>query len=175
MKKFFLTLVVAVASLTASAQVYVGGETAFWRDCDENTTTFLLHPEVGYNLSKSWAIGLGLGYQHSYADGAKLNAVRLDPYARYTFAKLGPVSFFTDLGFGICSYKIKDADDSNTGWRVGVQPGLKVSATKNLDFVAHVGFIGYQDADDTYSAYGDNGFGWKLSGNNLSFGLIYNF
>ena len=88
---------------------------------------------------------------------------------------------------GVASYKTKyrdnDSSDANTAWRIGVEPGVKVSLTKKLDFVAHCGFLGYTDADDAFilndgssvSPYGEKGFGFRLNGNNLTFGLLYNF
>lgn len=85
------------------------------------------------------------------------------------------MSLFLDMGFGVCSYKVKDADDSQTGWRIGVAPGVKVALAKNISFVAHMGFLGYRDADDSYCSYGEDGFGFQFSGNDLKFGLIYNF
>ena len=60
---------VAVMSLTASAQVYVGGSVGLWRDYNANETSFNLIPEVGYNLSDKWAIGLQIGYRHEYKSG----------------------------------------------------------------------------------------------------------
>lgn len=175
MKKLFLTLFVAVVSLTASAQVYVGGEVGFWRNSDGNTTEFTVAPQVGYVLSDKWDLGIGIGYGHYYANGVKLNAVQVDPYARYKFVKFGPVSFFLDMGFGVASYKVKDGGDSQTAWNIGVQPGVKVALAKQIDFVAHVGFLGYRDSDNSNFSYGDDGFGFKLSGNDLTFGIVYNF
>jgi len=174
MKKFFLTLMVAFSSLAASAQAYLGGEVGFWRNSDANKTSFVIHPEVGYSLSDKWALGIGFGYSHAYNQGLKVNAVQADPYARWNAVKFGPVGLFLDMGFGVCSYKVKDAD-SQTGWRVGVQPGVKVSLAKNIDFVAHAGFLGYRDADDSNCSYGENGFGFDVSGYDLTFGLYYNF
>ena len=48
MKKLFLTLAVAFASLAANAQLYVGGEVGAWRNSDDNKTDFNLKPEIGY-------------------------------------------------------------------------------------------------------------------------------
>lgn len=175
MKKLFLTLMVACSSLAVSAQTYIGGEVGFWRNSDANKTSFVLHPEVGYSISDKWALGVGFGYSHAYYSGIKVNAIQADPYARWNAVKFGPVSLFLDMGFGVNSYKVKDADDSQLGWRVGVQPGIKVSLAKNIDFVAHAGFLGYRDADDDYCSYGDNGFGFDVDGNDLSFGIYYNF
>lgn len=182
MKKLFLTLVVALISVSAAAQVYVGGEVGYWRDYQDNKTSFTIAPEVGYNLSDKWAIGLSFGYAHNYTgdaahftDGLKVNAVSVNPYARFTYAKFGPVNLFLDGGFDFDVAKVKDADDSYTAWNIGVKPGVAVNLTEKLSFVAHVGFVGYQDADDEIADAYDRGFGFKLSGNNLKFGLYYNF
>ena len=43
MKKFLFSLVAAVITLTASAQVYVGGEVGLWRNWDANHTLSLLY------------------------------------------------------------------------------------------------------------------------------------
>ena len=66
MKKFFLMIAVALISLTASAQVYVGGGVSAWRNSDANHTQFTLEPEVGYTLSETWDMGIGIGFAHDY-------------------------------------------------------------------------------------------------------------
>ena len=174
MKKFVLSLLVALMGVTASAQVYVGGSASFWRNMDDNQTSFTIAPEVGYNLTENWDLGIEFGYGYAYNSGLKLNALEVSPYARYTFAKFGAVSLFADITAGVQSYKIKGAD-SQTGWQAGVKPGVRVNLAKNVDFVAHCGFLGYRDADDQYCAYGTNGFGFNLDANNLVFGINYRF
>lgn len=178
MKKFLFTLVAAVVTLTASAQVYVGGEVGLWRNWNDNKTTFEILPEVGYNLNENWAIGTSIGYAYNYADGEKINAVEVAPYARYTYAKFDAVSLFLDGGFGFMTYKVTPrhgkSGDSQNAWQVGIKPGVKVDLTSKLSFVAHVGFFGYQDSDEA-TIWGEDGFGFQLNGNNLNFGLYYNF
>ena len=66
MKKLLLTLVLVISSLTAGAQVYLGGEVGLWRDWNNNETTFALQPEIGYQFSDKWAAGLQIGYAHHY-------------------------------------------------------------------------------------------------------------
>ena len=178
MKKLFLTLAVAAASLTASAQVYVGGEVGLWRNKDANHTNFTIKPYLGYKLSDKWDLGIGIGYEHDYENHVKKNSFEVDPYARWSYVKFGPVSLFLDMGFGVATYKTKIGDhssDAQVGWRVGVQPGVKVALCKNLDFIAHAGFLGYREADDKHCSYGEDGFGFNFSGNNLNFGVVYNF
>lgn len=194
MKKLFLSLIVAVCSLAASAQVYVGGQVGLWRNTDANHTSFNLAPELGYKLSNQWELGLSIGFAHNYYDGTKVNGFEVDPYVRYTVAKAGPVSFFLDGGFGFATAKAKRGDwksDSFNQWQIGIKPGVKVSLSKKVDFIASMGFLGYRDNDDVKvtgigglddfvedaipSVYGEKGFGFDFKTSNLKFGLIYNF
>jgi len=186
MKKFFLTLVVAMTSLAANAQWYVGGEVGAWRNSDDNYTQFTLRPEFGYNLSDKWAVGAVISFTHTYnnpsnlkddaADVCKDNAVSVEVFGRWTYAKFGPVSLFLDMGAGVGVSKNKAADDSYVAYNVGVKPGVKVGLTPHLDFVAHAGFLGYQGCDDVISSGGtDRGFGFDVNSTNLNFGLYYNF
>lgn len=194
MKKLFLSLIVAVCSLAASAQAYVGGQVGLWRNTDANHTSFNLAPELGYKLSDQWELGLSIGFAHNYYDGTKVNGFEVDPYVRYTVAKAGPVSFFLDGGFGFATAKAKRGDwksDSFNQWQIGIKPGVKVSLSKKVDFIASMGFLGYRDNDDVKvtgidaiddifedaspSVYGEKGFGFDFSTSNLKFGLIYNF
>lgn len=193
MKKLFLSLIVAVCSLAASAQAYVGGQVGLWRNTDANHTSFNLAPELGYKLSDQWDLGLSIGFAHNYYDGFKVNGFEVDPYVRYTVAKAGPVSFFLDGGFGFATAKMKNGNwksDSFNQWQIGIKPGVKVSLSKKVDFIASMGFLGYRDQDNIEtgidnidkvinvlipSAYGEKGFGFDFKTSNLKFGLIYNF
>ena len=175
MKKILLTLAVAAASLTANAQVYLGGEVGAWRSSDNNHTSVTIHPEVGYKLSDKWDLGLGFGYSYNYYDGAKVHNLTVDPYARWSFVKFGPVKLFLDMGFGSNPVKVKDGGDAEVAWRVGVMPGVSVALNEKIDFIAHTGFLGYRETDGHNSAYGEQGFGFNLPGNDLLFGIVYNF
>ena len=189
MKKLFLSLIVAACSLAASAQAYVGGQVGLWRNTDANHTSFNLAPELGYKLSDQWDLGLSIGFAHDYEKGLKVNGFEVDPYVRYTVAKAGPVSFFLDGGFGFATAKAKKKgdwkSDSYNMWQIGIKPGVKVSLSKKVDFIASMGFLGYRDNDDITgindidekipSVYGEKGFGFDFSTNDLKFGLIYNF
>lgn len=193
MKKVFLILAIAAASISAKAQVYVGGGVGFWRNSSDNHTSVNLEPEVGYKLSDKWALGIGLGYEYHYVgyenfvignvkpkvDRYKALGFYINPYARWNCVSFGPVSFFLDMGIDIgtlkTNYDENDPDDINVAWQVGVQPGVKVALCKNLDFIAHCGFFGYRDNDNDEFAYGEKGFGLKLSSRDLVFGVNYNF
>lgn len=77
MKKFVILLFVAMAALSAKAQVYVGGTVSLWHNDDVDATTFTLNPEVGYNLNEKWAVGGILTFSHSKLDEGKYNASAL--------------------------------------------------------------------------------------------------
>ena len=70
MKKTLLAAVMAVFAMTASAQIYVGGQIGFtsssvkvYSDGDSKSgTSFKILPEVGYKLNENWAVGLQVGY-----------------------------------------------------------------------------------------------------------------
>lgn len=65
MKKIVLFLFVAIATLSVKAQdLYMGGTVGLWRNDDANTTSFKLAPEIGYNLSEQWALGVELQFNH---------------------------------------------------------------------------------------------------------------
>lgn len=69
MKKIVLFLFVAIATLSVKAQdLYMGGTVGLWRNDDANTTSFKLAPEIGYNLSEQWALGVELQFNHEYKD-----------------------------------------------------------------------------------------------------------
>ncbi len=205
MKKFYSALVAMFIAVTASAQVYVGGQVGLWRNTDANHTSFNIAPEVGYNLSDKWAIGTEISYDYDYSIisvydapyGLKTTGVGFAPYVRYTAAKFGPVSLIFDGGFGFMTYKYKykckckynDYDYDNerlsdnksyNAWKIGVTPGVKVSLAKNVDFIASLGFLGYRDNDDVKGldvspVFGEKGFGFSFSSQDLQFGVIYNF
>lgn len=168
MKKLFLTFAFAVCALAMNAQLYVGGEVGAWRDHKANYTTFYVQPEVGYNLNSQWAVGLELGYRYNYNNGAKTNVFGLAPYARYTYAKLGPVNLFLDGGL---SYYAADRAGDPKSFEIGLKPGASINLTDKLSFVTHVGFLGYKDDE----IYDDNGFGFDLHGQDIAFGLYLNF
>ena len=192
MKKILMTMVAAFAAVSMNAQVYVGGSLSFASVSnqkavgDKSETTFKIMPEIGYNLNEEWAIGAVIGYQSNKWDnveqgdnafgtntlsGISESAFTFNPYARYTFAKLGQVNLFVDGGVDFTTYSKSDA----TKLGIGFKPGVAVNLTDELSFVSHLGFIGWNmfnpDGDDNNT----NAFGLDLSGANLSFGLYYNF
>ena len=204
MKKIFVMAVMAAATLTANAQWWAGGKFALdftntnkrvstegLQVGDQNTTSFEIAPEVGYNLSDKWAVALALGFGTSNnsvvgawngdADAigseAAMNANKLgesnnyfmiNPYVRYTFAQTAPVSFFVDGGFG---FKFFNHEGGNQ-MSVGIRPGISFAATKKLSLVATTGALGYLKNSEKA---GDGSKFFIGVFNNISFAAYYNF
>jgi len=180
MKKIFSVIAAAFVAMSVNAQVYVGGSVNVSAMSsqklagDRSETVFKFLPEVGYNINDEWAVGTVIGYQSNKWDGVEgisETAFTFNPYARYTFLKAGKVNLFVDGGVDFTS--ASDADWTALG--IGLKPGLAVNLTDNISFVSHVGFIGYEvlnpDGDDNNVS----SFGLDLDGNNITFGLYFNF
>ena len=190
MKKIFVMAVMAVATLTANAQWWAGGSFALnfdnnGRNGDQNTTTFEIAPEIGYNLSDNWAVAIALGFgttnnawvaegaagEDSYY-GGKLeessNYFKVAPYARYTFAKTGPVAFFVDGGVGFKFFN----HEGGTQFNVGVRPGIAFNASKKVSLVAAFGYLGYHK--DSEKRGDGSRFGLGVD-NAINFAAYYNF
>lgn len=183
MKKFFATLVIAIVAMSASAQTYIGGGLGFTttdqEGHDKNLTQFTLAPEVGYNLSDKWAIGLSLEYQYAKEE-TSTNGIGVAPYARYTVAKIGNFSFYVDGEFTFLSVKAEDEDAQN-GWSLGLKPGVRFDVNDKIFMTASVGFLGYADTNDINGkktfGVGLNGSGYNYFGGTagLKLGIYYNF
>lgn len=179
MKKIFLTLMVVIAAMTVNAQdIYVGGSLGFWSNSDaendEVKTSFSIEPEIGYNLSENWSLGIVLSYDYAKPDkGDKFKLFGVNPYARYNFVKAGALKLFLDGGFEFATADTGD-DDNYNAWNIGIKPGISYSLNDKFSLVAHMGFLGYQDCDDEISKYVQRGFGFNFS-NEISFGVYYNF
>lgn len=61
----------------------MGGTVGLWRNDDANTTSFKLAPEIGYNLSEQWALGVELQFNHEYKEHISTNTFAIAPYARF--------------------------------------------------------------------------------------------
>ena len=179
MKKFFLGLAISVISISANAQVYVGGGLGFssvkeahHEKVDVDTkTTFSLVPEIGYQLDEKLAVGIGLGYSHSKYGDLKGDAFSIEPYARYTFAKLGTVDLFIEGGVGYLHTKnteeIKDnveVNEKENTFYIGVRPGFKVNLNQKIALVSRVGWLGWKTTKPDVDDYkGSSEFGLNLT------------
>lgn len=175
MKKLFLMAAFVVASVAASAQVYVGGSLGFESSKEhkdaETLTSFSILPEVGYNLSDNLAVGIQLGYaSKEFGEDDTESKFKVAPYARYTFAKSGAASFFVDGGIIFTSYG-SDYEGSNFG--VGLRPGVKFAVSDKVDVVARTGYLGY--SKDNEDRGGGSKFGLNIDNTNLLLGVFFNF
>ena len=188
MKKIFAIALVAMMTMTANAQVYVGGTVGVKSLSSDGTsaTSFTIAPELGYNLNDSWAIGVGVGYStnniaYNEAGGfagkldKNVNTFTVSPYVRYTFAKLDKVNFFAD---GIVSYaNTGNSDVKVNAFGIGIQPGVAINLNEKVSFVAKLGQIGWSTAKaDVDGTKAVNEIDFSLNSlAALNFGLYFNF
>ncbi len=192
MKKIFALAVLAIASLSASAEgFYAGGSLGYMHEgakisstgSTPSTNTLSILPEIGYNLNEKWAVGtvIGYNYQHFCGTGVSGHMFQLSPYARYTFFKSENnfVNLFVDGGVEFGAGWSEYGDDSSKTaciYGIGFKPGLSLNFNEKFSFVAHIGFLGYRGANDAAKASGySNKGGIALDSNDLTFGFYYNF
>ena len=179
MKKIMMTLAAVAVAATMNAQVYLGGGVGFQTSSyDGNSETyFTILPEIGYNLDENWAVGLTVGYGESKVkekgESEKVKTFKIAPYARYTFVKFDKVNLFVDGTVGYQNENYAGVKTNTFG--VGLKPGVAVNLNDKLSFVAHVGFLGYENEKVKGDDKSTNSFGLNLNGSNLSFGVYYNF
>jgi hypothetical protein len=198
MKKMILAALVAVASLSANAQVWVGGEVGFSAgkttyDGDKQGTgaNFSFLPEIGYTLNDKFDIAVGIGFTHFNGNGDEYldfnakddyayswvadenkNAFILNPYVRYKFVKSGDFTFFVDGGFAYKYIHVSGIEDNGNAWEIGLKPGIAYGISDKVSLVAHVGKLGYD-----FGKVGKNKtneFSIGLA-NNISFGAYVSF
>lgn len=187
MKKIMLMAAIMVASVSASAQVYLGGGLSFHSydpGAGDTKTTIGILPEIGYKLDDQISFGIALGYEHSKQGSVKNNAFSIEPYFRYTFVRWNNVSLFGEAGFGYThTEETTDVSDDvelttnkyNT-WYIGVRPGLAIDVTDHLSFVTKIGWLGYKSSkQDVSGAKATSDFGLDIDGSNIQLGLYYNF
>ncbi len=198
MKKILLLAVVLFASLNASAQFYVGGSVGFGSvkpsGGGDSEFVFKLLPEIGYNLNDQWAIGTVIGYQKGMplsgvnigsgndnvtlgttsnmnvqVSYSQVETFTISPYARYTAMQWDMVNLFFDGGLTFGSVK-----DMGTYFSLGVRPGLAVKLCDEISFVAHLGFLGFENFSPKGGGKSATNFGLEFT-NSCSFGVYFNF
>ena len=182
MKKIFAIALVAMMTMTANAQVYVGGGIGFQTSSNDGNseTTIKILPEIGYNLNEDWAVGVVVGYgegkDKTKIEGTtftdKVKTFTVSPYVRYTAVKLDKVNVFVDGGFGYQNIKWGEVKDNI--WQFGLKPGVAINLNDKLSFVSHFGFLGYKNEKLKGDDESTKSFGFNL-GSEVSFGMYYNF
>lgn len=171
MKKILLMAAFAVATLTANAQVWVGGGLGFdyQKPKDVDASTVLnIAPQVGYVLDEKLSLGLELQFQLANKQAGDYTNIQVAPFVRYTFAKSGIASFFVDGGFGLGSRKVAGSDAS-TIWHVGVRPGIAINCSEHVSIISQLGYLGFQHRENW------NRIALNANENLLSFGVYYTF
>ncbi len=177
MKKIYMTLVAVMIAVCASAQVYVGGNVGISSvdvDGADNETYYKLLPEVGYKFNDDWAAGVMFGWSKGAIDLGSISVgatqtFEINPYARYTFFHSKVVNLFCDGGFGYKHY-----NGTANQWSIGLKPGIEVKINK-FSLVAHVGFLGWEQIKGIDDGPKASEWGINLDGNNITFGVYYNF
>lgn len=200
MKKFFMIAVMAVAALSANAQVWIGGNLNYETSkataeiagvsTDASGSKVEIAPEIGYNISDSWAVAVALGYGYSnkltIGEGSHSvtgagNYFTINPYARYTFVKAGNFSAFVDGGVEFTTTHINGMSDTMDNYKtfgVNVKPGIAYSISPKVTLVAHVGNVGYEYGWTKFKStpelkISSNSFVFNLT-NSVSFGAYVN-
>ena len=198
MKKVILAALVAVASLSANAQVYLGGTLGInagkVNKNAENVIKFQIAPEIGYNINEKWAVGLGIGFTTQNGDFTgdnqnyfetfqmptsgkytkSVSVFTIAPYARWTFAKTGIASFFVDGGIDVNFWN----NSRGNSFFIGLTPGVKLSASEKVDFVAEIAALGFAwGSEKAYNAgvAPKSAFGFNVNNTAVKFGVYYNF
>jgi hypothetical protein len=176
MKKFLMILAAAFVVVSASAQVYVGGSFGVAStkvNGGDSHTTYKFLPEIGYNVDNNLAIGTVVGW----GKGNPVNIERkekgtfeVSPYVRYTFVHSNVINAFVEGGVGYKHY-----NDAGDMWNLGLKPGVSLNF-KNFSFVTRVGFVGWRQFNPKEDHVdSSNAWGVSLDGNDVTFGLYYNF
>ena len=184
MKKIILMAAFAVASVAASAQVYVGGGLGFSSekaahvegvDVDALNTIKIL-PEVGYKLDDKMAVGIGLGFVNAKQGDNKSTSFSIAPYFRYTFVKWGNVGLFADAQFAYENTKVEvnNVEAKSNAWSLGIKPGVSVDLSENVTFLAKVGWLGYR-SEKPEGMKASSEFGVGVDATDLSFSMLFNF
>ena len=189
MKKILMTLAAFAVATTMNAQVWAGGSLGFsttHNNGDENNTkTFSIAPEIGYNLDDNLAVAVAFGYDHrTPAAGRSTNAWNINPYVRYTLVKAGEFSAFVDGGAKWSTSHTQRAKKNNNSVGVYVNPGIAYNLSEKVRLAAHLGDGLYynhnwradysEDGVLVAPGYRNNGFGLDLF-NGVSFSAYYNF
>ena len=173
MKQILMLAAIAMASMTASAQLWVGGNIGYnYNDNGAGTETSYLSisPEIGYSLSDKWDLGLNFDYEMGKVKkGATIHEFSFNPYARYTFAKSGIASFFIDGGLRFGAHKVKNGGDADVIFGFGFQPGIALHVSDRVSLVTKIGSLGYRRVGDASTV------GFNVNNEAITFGAYYSF
>ena len=173
MKKFIMAALLAVASLSANAQMWLGGGLGFSSEKAnkdaKSVNTFTFTPEFGYKVADDIAVGIDLSYESKSSDGTTFSAFGVAPFVRFTAATWNQVSLFFDGYFAYTSYN----KDRGNKIGVGIQPGIAYTPTDAISFVAKLGNFGYSKYSDKAGGGSRVDLGFNTAA--VTFGVYFNF
>lgn len=149
MKKILSLIILALASITANAQFYLGGTLGVSGNNDN--VLFALSPDGGYKFNEKWAIGATLPIRYINDLGDDNFGIGIFPYGRYTFAKASIVDFFGEYFIGIGSI-------GDFGMETGLRPGMSINFNDKFSMIVRTTLISYSYyGEESYVSYGING------------------
>ena len=178
--------VMAVAAISANAQVWIGGEvglTSSHVNGVGTTKAFTLQPEAGYSLSDKFDVAIKLGYSYASEKEYKtsfgpqsysnVNTWEINPYVRYKFVKAGNFFAFVDGGLGYATTHYQGVSNNENKFGVYVVPGIAYSVSNKVTLVSHIGDGLYYKHEWVKDVARSNDFGFNLL-NQISFGAYVN-
>lgn len=179
-KKIFMACLLLACTLCAKAQVYLGGtlsvNTQSFRTSDntETVNTFTFEPEVGYNISKAWAVGMSLGVGTTTgSSNTDATIWGITPYVRWTFARVKIVDFFATAAYSYLNTHYEQGTGTMHTHSGILSPGLLVNLSDHWQLAGMMHLFRYS----SYTIRGENLYDeLDFSINNgVSLGVYYKF
>ena len=140
MKKFFMIVAAALfMTVSANAQMYVGGTAGF--AIANSQFTGQVAPEFGYSFNSHVAVG---GYL-MLGGAPNTFSWSFNPYCRWTFVHVNDFGIFVEGTFGIGTSKAGGI--SFTQWSIRAVPGVSYNVSDRWSVIGRVGGIGYESIE----------------------------
>lgn len=150
MKRILLLALMAVMTLTASAQFWCGaslnaGMTKV-EDADPQLS-FGIAPQIGYNFTEHFGVGVEFSTSTQTAGNEDLHATGIAPFIRYTFSEMNKLHLFADAGLIYASTKYSDLSKRMTtiGW--AVTPGIIYPINEHWNLLTTFGSLGWGNSE----------------------------
>lgn len=161
---------------------FVGGLASYWDDTSGHVRALHLEPELGYFLSRDWAVGLALGFERESAYGEEREweqSWKVAPFVRYYYLHREPFNLYLDASLGLdFSHRMSEgAQVSSKGYEVGIRPGACVDLAEGLCLCLRMGFLGYRSSYGHGEEEGlsSSGYGLRFAPEELMIGLELEF
>ncbi len=151
MKKLIITLfALLLLSISAQAQVNLGGHIGFNRNAKDNSTEINLRPDVSYETG-NWAFGVFLELQfYRYEGKTSNNMIGISPYVQYTLFKNNYFYVYMEGGL---PYLLRTYSDSKTPnqsqWAPYLGPGLGIILSDHWSLSGTFGKVEYNTYNKT--------------------------